>query len=136
MPAPLSLIVRMRHAIEGCRPIQIRGRVTQVTGTLLKAVVPGVRIGELCQLRNPDQSLALLAEVIGFQQHQALLTPLGEMLGVSSNTEVSPTGGMHRVAVGEHLLGQVLDGLGRPSTAARRPSRRPGIRSTGMPRNR
>ncbi|MBG4613687.1 type III secretion system ATPase SctN [Pseudomonas aeruginosa] len=109
MPAPLSpLIVRMRHAIEGCRPIQIRGRVTQVTGTLLKAVVPGVRIGELCQLRNPDQSLALLAEVIGFQQHQALLTPLGEMLGVSSNTEVSPTGGMHRVAVGEHLLGQVL----------------------------
>ncbi|MDF5884200.1 type III secretion system ATPase SctN [Pseudomonas aeruginosa] len=83
MPAPLSpLIVRMRHAIEGCRPIQIRGRVTQVTGTLLKAVVPGVRIGELCQLRNPDQSLALLAEVIGFQQHQALLTPLGEMLGV------------------------------------------------------
>ncbi|MCO3732035.1 EscN/YscN/HrcN family type III secretion system ATPase [Pseudomonas aeruginosa] len=91
MPAPLSpLIVRMRHAIEGCRPIQIRGRVTQVTGTLLKAVVPGVRIGELCQLRNPDQSLALLAEVIGFQQHQALLTPLGEMLGVS------------------------LDGLGRP----------------------
>ncbi|MBI8076822.1 hypothetical protein JEY36_31045, partial [Pseudomonas aeruginosa] len=101
MPAPLSpLIVRMRHAIEGCRPIQIRGRVTQVTGTLLKAVVPGVRIGELCQLRNPDQSLALLAEVIGFQQHQALLTPLGEMLGVSSNTEVSPTGGMHRVAVG------------------------------------
>ncbi|OPL23839.1 EscN/YscN/HrcN family type III secretion system ATPase [Pseudomonas aeruginosa] len=115
MPAPLSpLIVRMRHAIEGCRPIQIRGRVTQVTGTLLKAVVPGVRIGELCQLRNPDQNLALLAEVIGFQQHQALLTPLGEMLGVSSNTEVSPTGGMHRVAVGEHLLGQVLDGLGRP----------------------
>lgn len=115
MPAPLSpLIVRMRHAIEGCRPIQIRGRVTQVAGTLLKAVVPGVRIGELCQLRNPDQSLALLAEVIGFQQHQALLTPLGEMLGVSSNTEVSPTGGMHRVAVGEHLLGQVLDGLGRP----------------------
>ncbi|EKA49535.1 SctN family type III secretion system ATPase PscN [Pseudomonas aeruginosa] len=115
MPAPLSpLIVRMRHAIEGCRPIQIRGRVTQVTGTLLKAVVPGVRIGELCQLRNPDQSLALLAEVIGFQPPPALLTPLGEMLGVSSNTEVSPTGGMHRVAVGEHLLGQVLDGLGRP----------------------
>ncbi|MCV4198896.1 hypothetical protein OD777_11790, partial [Pseudomonas aeruginosa] len=117
MPAPLSpLIVRMRHAIEGCRPIQIRGRVTQVTGTLLKAVVPGVRIGELCQLRNPDQSLALLAEVIGFQQHQALLTPLGEMLGVSSNTEVSPTGGMHRVAVGGAPGG---GGGGRPGPRPR-----------------
>ncbi|MBZ6066698.1 type III secretion system ATPase SctN [Aeromonas schubertii] len=96
------------------RLIQIRGRVTQVTGTLLKAVVPGVRIGELCHLRNPDNSLSLQAEVIGFAQHQALLTPLGEMYGISSNTEVSPTGTMHQVGVGDHLLGQVLDGLGNP----------------------
>ncbi|RON67811.1 type III secretion system ATPase SctN [Pseudomonas fluorescens] len=105
---------QMQQAIDKCRLIQIRGRVTQVTGTLLKAVVPGVRVGELCQLRNPDQSLSLMAEVIGFQQHQALLTPLGEMLGISSNTEVSPTGTMHQVGVGDHLLGQVLDGLGQP----------------------
>ena len=82
------------------------------------AVVPGVRIGELCHLRNPDHSLSLMAEVIGFQQHQALLTPLGEMHGISSNTEVSPTGTMHQVGVGEHLLGQVLDGLGQPLQGA------------------
>ncbi|MGL5812131.1 MAG: SctN family type III secretion system ATPase AscN [Aeromonas sp.] len=105
---------QLSHAIDDCRLIQIRGRVTQVTGTLLKAVVPGVRIGELCHLRNPDNSLSLQAEVIGFAQHQALLTPLGEMFGISSNTEVSPTGTMHQVGVGEHLLGQVLDGLGNP----------------------
>lgn len=105
---------QLRHAIDECRLIQIRGRVTQVTGTLLKAVVPGVRIGELCHLRNPDNTLSLQAEVIGFAQHQALLTPLGEMFGISSNTEVSPTGAMHQVGVGEHLLGQVLDGLGNP----------------------
>lgn len=36
------------------------------------------------------------------------------MFGISSNTEVSPTGAMHQVGVGEHLLGQVLDGLGNP----------------------
>lgn len=96
------------------RLIQIRGRVTQVTGTIIKAVVPGVRVGELCELKNPDHSLSLLAEVVGFQQHHALLTPLGEMQGISSNTEVSPTGKTHQVSVGEHLLGQVLDGLGRP----------------------
>jgi type III secretion protein N (ATPase) len=104
----------MQRIIEQNRLIQIRGRVTQVTGTLLKAVVPGVRVGELCLLRNPDQSLSLMAEVIGFQQHQALLTPLGEMLGISSNTEVSPTGAMHQVGVGDHLLGKVLNGLGLP----------------------
>ncbi len=105
---------QMHRAVEKCRLIQIRGRVTQVTGTLLKAVVPGVRVGELCHLRNPDRSLSLMAEVIGFQQHQALLIPLGEMFGISSNTEVSPTGTMHQIGVGEHLLGQVLNGLGEP----------------------
>ena len=52
--------------------------------------------------------------VVGFQQHHALLTPLGNMFGISSNTEVSPMGKMHEVGVGDHLLGQTLDGLGRP----------------------
>ncbi|ERT12573.1 type III secretion system ATPase SctN [Photorhabdus temperata] len=112
---------QMSHAINECRLIQIRGRVTQVTGTLLKAVIPGVRIGELCHLRNPDNTLSLLAEVIGFQQHQALLTPLGEMFGISSNTEVSPTGAMHQVGVGDYLLGQILDGLGNPFSGGQLP---------------
>ena len=85
---------QMQHVIEQCRLIQIRGRVTQVTGTLLKAVVPGVRIGELCHLRNPDHSLSLMAEVIGFQQHQALLAIKGYP-------------GRDRVTVGE-LAGRLL----------------------------
>lgn len=108
------IVPQLLQVVEKSRLIQIRGRVTQVTGTLLRAVVPGVRIGELCHLRNPDHSLSLMAEVIGFQHHQALLTPLGEMLGISSNTEVSPTGTMHQVGVGDHLLGKVLNGLGLP----------------------
>ncbi|WP_391087355.1 type III secretion system ATPase SctN [Vibrio sp. NH-UV-68] len=110
-----SYITDCQHAaIEQSRLIQIRGRVTQVTGTIVKAVVPGVRVGELCELRNPDQTLSLLAEVVGFQHPNALLTPLGNMLGISSNTEVIALGKMHEVSVGEHLLGKVLDGLGRP----------------------
>ncbi|MEL7287632.1 MAG: EscN/YscN/HrcN family type III secretion system ATPase, partial [Pseudomonadota bacterium] len=36
-----------QSAIKQTRLIQIRGRVTQVTGTIIKAVVPGVRVGEL-----------------------------------------------------------------------------------------
>ncbi|MDG2670495.1 EscN/YscN/HrcN family type III secretion system ATPase, partial [Vibrio parahaemolyticus] len=39
-----------QSAIKQTRLIQIRGRVTQVTGTIIKAVVPGVRVGELCEL--------------------------------------------------------------------------------------
>lgn len=103
---------QMHKAVERCRPIQVRGRVTQVTGTLLKASIPGVSIGELCHLHH--NHLSMMAEVIGFQQHQALLIPLGEMLGISTKTEVTPTGTVHQIGVGDNLLGRVLNGLGLP----------------------
>ena len=55
-----------------------------------------------------------MAEVVGFSQNLALLTPLGELVGASGATEVIPLGEVHRVPVGPGLLGRVLDGLGRP----------------------
>ncbi|MGB0359880.1 MAG: type III secretion system ATPase SctN, partial [Endozoicomonas sp.] len=54
------------------------------------------------------------AEVVGFQGHETVLSPLGEIMGISSTTEVIPTGKVHHVAVGPHLLGHVLDGMGNP----------------------
>ncbi len=100
--------------LEDVAPLEVKGRVTQVVGTIIKAVVPGVKIGELCTLKNPWDDWELAAEVVGFSKDAALLTPLGELLGVSSSTEVIPTGKMHMVPVGNELLGRVLDGLGRP----------------------
>jgi type III secretion protein N (ATPase) len=57
------------------------------------------------------------AEVVGFSRDAALLTPLGDMYGISAYTEVTPTGRAHMVPVGDGLLGRVLDGLGRPLDA-------------------
>lgn len=100
--------------LEDVAPLEVKGRVIQVVGTIIKAVVPGVKIGELCKLKNPWEDWELAAEVVGFYKDAVLLTPLGELLGVSSSTEVIPTGKMHMVPVGNALLGRVLDGLGRP----------------------
>ena len=94
--------------------LQIRGRVTQVLGTIIKAAVPGVKLGELCRLKAPDQEDELMAEVVGFSQKEALLTPIGEMQGISTSTLVYPTGKSHQVPVGPGLLGRVLDGMGEP----------------------
>lgn len=105
------------HAIEEARPLQIKGRVVQVIGTMIKAVVPGVKIGELCTLKNPWENWELMAEVVGFSKQAALLTPLGELMGISSATEVIPSGRSHMVPVGPGLLGRVLDGLGKPMDA-------------------
>lgn len=107
----------MLAALRTCRPVLLRGRVTEVTGTLITAQLPGVKVGELCKLYNSDTGESLDAEIIGFKQQQAILTPFGDTRGLSIYTEVCPTGTSHLVGVGRHLLGKVLDGLGNPFTA-------------------
>jgi type III secretion protein N (ATPase) len=104
----------MELAIEDTPTLAIKGRVTQVIGTIIKAVVPAVKIGEVCILRQPGEKFEMKAEVVGFLKDAALLTPIGDMYGISGTTEVTPTGRAHMVPVGNGLLGRVLDGLGNP----------------------
>jgi type III secretion protein N (ATPase) len=101
-------------AIADTPTLAIKGRVTQVIGTIIKAVVPAVKIGEVCILRQPGEDFEMKAEVVGFDRAAALLTPIGDMYGISATTEVMPTGRAHMVPVGDGLLGRVLDGLGNP----------------------
>ena len=104
----------MALALQDTPTLRIKGRVTQVIGTIIKAVVPTVKVGEVCILRNPGEDFEMRAEVVGFVKDAALLTPIGDMFGISGTTEVIPTGRAHMVAVGPGLLGRVLDGLGHP----------------------
>jgi len=104
----------LEEAVQGATSVEIRGRVEQVVGTIIRAVVPGVKVGELCILKNPWEDFTLKAEVVGFVKNVALLSPLGSCQGVSPATEVIPTGEILSVPVGEELLGRVLDGLGQP----------------------
>jgi type III secretion protein N (ATPase) len=107
----------MSLAIQDTPMLTMRGRVTQVVGTIIRAVVPAARVGEVCLLRTPGDDFEMQAEVVGFAKDAALLTPIGDMHGISSATEVIPTGRTHLVGVGDALLGRVLDGLGRPLDA-------------------
>ncbi|MBQ7607718.1 MAG: type III secretion system ATPase SctN [Desulfovibrionaceae bacterium] len=102
------------EAMRNVTPVAVRGRVEQVVGTIIRAVVPGVSMGELCILSNPWDDWKLKAEVVGFIKNIALLSPLGSMQGISPATEVIPTGEILSVHVGDELLGRVLDGLGVP----------------------
>lgn len=105
------------RAVEDAQPIEVKGRVIQVVGTIIKAAVPGVKVGEVCILRNPWENFEVQAEVVGFTKDAALLTALGTMTGISAQTEVIPTRRVHMVPVGDSLLGRVVDGLGRPIDA-------------------
>ncbi|MEO0763069.1 MAG: EscN/YscN/HrcN family type III secretion system ATPase, partial [Pseudomonadota bacterium] len=108
---------QLEAAVQGASLMEIRGRVRRVTGTIIEATVPGAQVGELCLLRGPAPGFELKAEVVGFNGRIALVTPMGEMQGVSAHTEVIPTGKPHMVGVGPKLQGRVLNGLGEPLDA-------------------
>ena len=108
-------------ALDQVNPRRLAGRVTEVTGLVVRATIPGVRVGELVFLDRepmpgpaPAEQPRLQAEVVGFRGDEVVLMPLGELAGVGPDAVVSPTGRPLRVRVGSGILGRVLDGLGEP----------------------
>jgi len=101
-------------ALEPASPVQVRGRVLELIGLIVKAAVPGVRMGELCYIHTHHRDRPVKAEVIGFQKDAVLLMPLGDLEGVGLDSDVIPAGHSLTVNVGEALLGRVLNGLGEP----------------------
>ncbi len=112
---PLAVFVtRAKDELAGRLAYPIAGRVMEVTGTLVKAYVPDVEIGEICSLRDTAGRLLSEGEIVGFDKHKAILTLYGDIPGLSSLTEVLPVGRSQTIGVGEEVLGRVLDGMGRP----------------------
>jgi len=90
----------------------VHGRITEIVGMLIKAVVPNVKMGEVCLIKRDGEPL--IAEVVGFTKEEVYLSPLGEMQGVGPSSEVIPMRLPLHIKVGPALLGRVLDGLGHP----------------------
>ena len=92
----------------------VRGRVVGASGTIIRAVLADVAVGDLCRLRNHSTGWSMDAEVVGLAGREALLTPVGGLAGLSAGTEVTATGQRRQIPVGDHLLGRVIDALGAP----------------------
>jgi len=107
-----ELMPRLHAAIRQCRTRPLRGRIERISGTMIDARIRGVRVGELCRLRDPNGT-EIEAEVVGITEGRAFLTPIGDVSGLSSQTEVEPSHSRLSVGVGAALRGCVLDGLGQ-----------------------
>lgn len=90
------------------------GKVTQVTGFLIKGYLPGASLGSLCQMYSLTGTDSFLAEVIGFQDRQVLFMPLGEIRGVGLGSRIVLQRTRAAVMVGSDLLGRVINALGEP----------------------
>jgi type III secretion system H+-transporting two-sector ATPase len=102
-------------AIEWLSSVEVSGRVTELIGLLIRAAVPGARVGEVCLIQSPHRAKPLRAEVVGFRGSEVVLMPLGDIQDVAMGAEVVPTGRALTVCIGDELLGRVLDGLGDPT---------------------
>src|SRR5262252_7405602 len=109
-----SILPRLQNGVRDKATRPVKGRVRRLLGVTVHASVPQVRLGEVCHLVDPTTSQTVMAEVIGLADDLAVLTPIGDLTGLSNASEVVPTGAELQVPVGIGLLGRVVNALGDP----------------------
>jgi len=117
-------------AFAQARPFRRRGRVSKAVGPVVRAA-GHFCIGEICSISR-GQGEPILAEVVGFDRGEAILTPYGSSVGISHNSTIQQVMSAFEVPVGEQLVGRVLDAMGKPMDSGPRieagmfyPGRRP-----------
>jgi type III secretion protein N (ATPase) len=103
---------KLLHHLEEVELTTVHGRITEVVGMLIRAIVPQVKMGEVCLIKRAGEPLA--AEVVGFTRDEVILSPMGDMRGIGPSSEVIPLRSSMHIQVGPHLLGRVLDAMGHP----------------------
>ena len=99
--------------IEKIIPYKYQGTVSRVVGLTIEAEGIKAAVGEVCIIYNIKKDI-IRCEVVGFKEDTVILMPLGELVGIAPGCKVEPLGHPLSVNCGEHLLGQILDGLGNP----------------------
>lgn len=103
---------KLKETIEKTKINREFGYITRVVGLIIESVGPEVSIGELCYIKSSRGDIE--AEVVGFNDNKVLLMPIGVMKGITPGAKVIASGSQLKVEIGNELLGEVLDGLGRP----------------------
>ncbi|WP_133408674.1 EscN/YscN/HrcN family type III secretion system ATPase [Parashewanella tropica] len=98
------------YQIESMAPaVRFFGRVQEVGATLVRSTLAGAHQGDLCEIAGH-----LHAEVIAVKEDEAILSPFDATTGLQTDEPVELLGHGHQIALGNSLLGRVVDGLGRP----------------------
>lgn len=90
------------------------GKVSQYFGLVVEATGPDAFLGELCQIYSRAQTQPINAEVVGLRDGKVLLMPYGELRGIALGSEVIATGHPLQLAIGDAILGRVVDAMGKP----------------------
>lgn len=116
-----ELVTSLQRAVQNVTDVPSVGSVSRMTGLTIEGHGPLCTVGELCRiypLRSSASGNAPVApvpaEVVGFDGRTVQFMPLGDVSGIGPGSRVEAFGERLQVAVGDALLGRILDGLGRP----------------------
>lgn len=99
--------------LEGRSVVSWQGRVTQVVGNLVESSGPPCCLGECCEIRD-CRGHVYAGEVVGFRGSTVLTMPLEKPSGIRYGDAIFARGERPSLAVGDELLGRVIDGAGQP----------------------
>lgn len=109
-----ATVEQLLAGLQRSTTVERRGKLVEVLGTTLKVTGISARIGDACEVVEPATGQVVPVEVVGIAGHATILTPLGDVRGLSVDAEVIVRSGDGQVPYGDALLGRVLDGRGRP----------------------
>ncbi len=95
------------EAVKETDPLQIYGKVSEITGIIIKATGLETSIGESCRIFAGGGEVD--AEVVGFRDGQVLLMATGELSGIRPGSRVQLMGKNVSVKAGPLLQGRVVN---------------------------
>jgi len=95
----------------------MKGKVVNIVGLTIESLGPEAKLGDICLIYpdSKEEMKPVMAEVVGFKDKKTLLMPYEAVEGIGFGSMVENTGLPLSIQVSEDLLGQTLDGLGRPT---------------------
>ncbi|HRE15516.1 MAG TPA: flagellar protein export ATPase FliI [Rhodocyclaceae bacterium] len=131
-----DFLANCQTAASNAQPLWPSGRLTRINGLVMEAAGLKLPLGSSCKI-VPAGGGGVEAEVVGFAGEKLYLMPSDDVYGLSPGALVTPLEtpivrpGVNdpppfrrrsidrakQVPVGEHLLGRVVDGVGRPLDA-------------------
>lgn len=126
--------------LEAILPSGMTGTVVESDGATISVAGFPAPVGAIARIDN-GKADGLSAEVIGFRDQWTLVSPIGALQGVRRGQRVSLARTSRNVAVGDGLLGRVIDAHGKPIDGGhesllttRQPIYAPGPSATKRPR--
>lgn len=105
---------KYRKRLAGIDPVRNLGVVQKAVGLLIESIGPHAPVGTICEVDKPGPGDKPLVEIVGFRESHVLSMALGNLTNIQLGDRLIARSQSTAVAVGRHLLGRVIDGLGRP----------------------